>query len=84
MTREDVIRDMEVCSGGQPCMECSFYGSALHTGECIDHLMKEALALLKGDLLQRDTGEDPADGLPFGDAVAPGEAAYDFWDDDTD
>ncbi len=24
------------------------------------------------------------DELPFGDAVAPGEAAYDFWDDDTD
>ena len=31
-----------------------------------------------------DQDEPMDDGIPFADAVAPGEAAYDFWADDTD
>ena len=76
MAKEDGIRDMEVCAGGRPCAECSRCNEAKGTGECVDHLMRDALALLKGEAPEAAHGAASAAG--------PAPEAYDFWADDTD
>ena len=84
--RQTVIKGLTACTQKDAACEgnCPYYrdGTEWGDGECVDEMMLDTLALLRADPDQEQQKDD--DGLPFADAVPPGEAAYDFWADDTD
>ena len=77
--RETVIKGLTACTQKDAACEgsCPYYrdGTEWGDGECVDEMMRDALALLK---------EQEGDEIPFTDAAAPGEAAEDFWEQSDD